>query len=202
MNLKQTYAGYAASPYKAMFTFSSAEDKKLIEKEMIKSNTQSENIISSKIENQDLESYGQNKPFILSATVRSGELLEKAGNKIIVKVGDVIGEQVQMYQEKPRLFPMEIDFPHVLERKINFKIPEGYVVKNPDDLKINHTYQENGQTTMGFVSSYTMEGNVIKVTILEEYRKTNYPLSQYEDFKRVINAAADFNKVSLILERK
>jgi hypothetical protein len=55
---------------------------------------------------------------------------------------------------------------------------------------------------MGFNSSYQLAGNVVKITILEEYRRTYYPLSQFEDFKKVINAAADFNKVALVLEKK
>jgi hypothetical protein len=202
VNIRQIYSGYAASTYKAIFTFSPEDTKKLVTKEMIKFGTNSESVVNSKMENSDFESYHDNKPFILSATVKASELIERAGNKTIVKIGEIIGQQVEMYQEKPRQFPMNIDFAHVLERKINFTIPAGYIVKNLDDLKINHTYQENGQTTMGFNSSYQVVGNVVKITILEEYRRTFYPLSQFEDFKTVINAAADFNKVALVLEKK
>ncbi len=32
---------------------------------------------------------------------------------------------------------------------------------------------------------------------MEDYRKTLYPASQYEDFKKIINAYSDFNKVVL-----
>lgn len=202
INISQIYSGYSASTYKAIFTFSTEENKKLITKEMIKFGTKSENVVSSKMENHDFESYHTNKPFVLSAVVKASELVERAGNKTIIKIGDVIGQQVEMYQEKPRQFPMNIGYPHILERKINFTIPDGYVIKNLDDLKINHTYQEKGQTTMGFTSSYQLEGNLLKITIMEEYRRTYYPLSQFEDFKKVINAAADFNKVALVLEKK
>ena len=202
VSISQIYSGYAASPYKAIFTFSPEENKKQITKEMIKFGTKSENVVTSKMENSDFESYHDNKPFVLSATVKASELVERAGNKTIIKIGDIIGEQVEMYQEKPRQFPMEIDFAHILERKINLTIPEGYRVKNLDDLKISHSYADKGQTTMGFNSSYEVEGNVVKISILEEYRRTNYPLSQFEDFKKVINAAADFNKVALVLEKK
>jgi hypothetical protein len=202
INISQIYSGYAAADYKAIFTFSSNEDRKNITKEMIKFGTQSENVLSSEFKNQEFDSYYQNKPFVLSATVKASELIERGGNKIIVKIGDIIGPQVEMYQEKPRQFPMEISFPHVLERKISFTIPDGYTVKNADDIKINHIYQDKGQITMGFTSSYKLEGNVLKITVLEEYRRTNYPLSQFEDFRKVINAAADFNKVVLMLEKK
>lgn len=201
-DMKQLYNGYSASFYRAAFNFSSAEDQKNMIKELVRFGTNSENIIESGVQNKEFENYSANKPFVLKATVKSTELLERAGNKILVKLGEVIGQQVEMYQEKPRRLPMEIDYPHVLERTIQLHIPEGYAIKNPDDVKINVVYKENGTPTMGFVSDYKLEGNVLKVHILEEYRNTFYPLSQYEDFKRVINAAADFNKVALVLEKK
>ncbi|MBI5371582.1 MAG: DUF3857 and transglutaminase domain-containing protein [Sphingobacteriales bacterium] len=202
VSISQIYSGYSAAAYRAIFNYNSEENIRMITKEMIKFGTNSENVISSKVENKDFESYHQNKPFILSAVVKASELLERAGNKIIVKIGDIIGPQVEMYQEKPRQFPMEIDFPHVLERRIRFTIPEGYILKNPDDIKISHVSEDKGQTSMGFTSSYEIRGNVADIHIIEEYRRTSYPLSQYEEFKKVINAAADFNKVVLVLEKK
>ena len=202
VDIKQSYRGYSAGFYRAVFNFTSGEQQKTYLKEFVKFGTNSENIVSTKIENQDFESFPDNKPFILNATVKASELVEKAGNKVLVKIGDIIGSQVEMYQEKPRQFVMEIQYPHVLERKIELTIPDGYMVKNAQDLIINNVYKENGQVTMGFVSSYKQEGNKLLVNVLEEYRLTLYPLSQYEDFKKIINAAADFNKVVLVLEKK
>ena len=75
-------------------------------------------------------------------------------------------------------------------------------MKNLDDLIIHDTYKENADTTMGFNSSYTIQGNILKIHVMEEYRRTSYPLSQYEDFKKIINASADFNKVVLVLQKK
>jgi hypothetical protein len=37
---------------------------------------------------------------------------------------------------------------------------------------------------------------------MEDYRKTLYPVSQYNDFVKIINTASDFNKVVLVLEKK
>jgi len=75
-------------------------------------------------------------------------------------------------------------------------------VKNLDDLKMNIEYKANGITTMGFVSSYTQNDNIVTVSINETYSQITYPLSAFEDFKKVINASADFNKVVLILDKK
>lgn len=149
-----------------------------------------------------MEYFQDNKPFILDMVVNASELVEKAGNKILVKIGEIIGPQVEMYQEKPRQFPMDVNYPHVLDRTIEFVIPDGYKVKNPDDLKISKVYKDNNEVAMGFESTYTQEGNVIKVHVIEQYRKIQYPLGWYEDFKKIINAAADFNKVTLVLEAK
>lgn len=201
IDLKQIHSGYSSIYYRASFNFGSAEDQTAYIKELVKSNTNSESIISSKLENIEFENYNENKPFILNASVKSSELLEQAGNKLLVKIGDIIGQQVEMYQDKPRQFPMEVTYPHVLERKIEFAIPEGYTVKNLDKLNINTVHTENGETTVGFNSTYKQEGNVLKIHILEEYRKISYPVNQYEQFRSVINAAADFNKVVLVLEK-
>jgi len=55
---------------------------------------------------------------------------------------------------------------------------------------------------MGFTSTYKIEGNTLSISVREEYRLVQYPLSIYEQYKTIINAAADFNKIVLILEKK
>jgi len=90
----------------------------------------------------------------------------------------------------------------VLDRTIKITIPAGYSVKNLNDLNMDISFKKDGVVTMGFVSKYTLNGNVLDVIINETYHGVNYPLEQFEDFKKVINAAADFNKVVLVLEKK
>ena len=202
MNVKHTYGGYAAPNYKAAFVFMPADEQKKFLKELLQFGNNSENVISSSFENKELELDDPYKPFIINAKINSAGLLEKAGGKIILKIGEMIGEQVQMYDEKARQNPVELEFPHSLIRNIEFTIPDGYTIKNLKDLNLNQSYKENEMVTMGFVSGYTQEGNKIKVTVHEDYRNIYYPLEQYDVFKKVINAAADFNKVVLVLEKK
>jgi hypothetical protein len=42
----------------------------------------------------------------------------------------------------------------------------------------------------------------VKVVIDEVYKKVRFPADEFDEFKKVINAAADYNKVVLILEKK
>lgn len=199
---KQILKGYGATSYRPIYTFLPADKQADANKEIIKAIAGNENISNIKVENTPLTDYFDNKPLIISADIKSTQILERAGNRLLLKVGEVIGPQAQMYQEKPRQLPIELPFPHVLDRKIVLHIPAGYTVKNLSDINMNVVHTENGVTTMGFVSSFTQNNDVVTILINETYRQINYPLSQFEEFKNVINASADFNKVVLILEKK
>jgi hypothetical protein len=120
---------------------------------------------------------------------------------VLLKIGEIIGPQVEMYQVKPRQLPIELPYPHVLNRIITLEIPKGYRIKNLTDLNISIEHKDDNEMTMGFVSGYQQSGDVVTINIYETYKKMSYPISQFEDFKKVINASADFNKVVLVLEK-
>ena len=201
IDVKQSYGGYAAPNYRAPFVFLPEDEQDKVLKEMIKFGTNSENILSHSYENKDLDQAEPYKPFVINASVRSNNLIERAGEKIIIKIGEVIGEQTQMYNAKARTTNIDLAYPHALVRTIKVTIPEGYMVKNLADLTFNELYKEKEITTLGFVCSYEQKGNILNITIKEDYRNATYPLQQFETFKKVINAAADFNKVVLILDK-
>jgi hypothetical protein len=200
---KQIFRGYGASGYRPIYVFLPKERQEAATKELIKSVVNSSEITNTEVLNAKLMDGGVvNKPLVISGEVKSTDLLENAGSKILFKIGDVIGPQVQMYQEKPRKLPVEIEYPHELNRKIIFHLPEGYFVENMKDLDFNVSYKEDGEETMRFVTAYTQKGNDIELNIYENYRRAYYPLSQFEDFKKVINSSADFNKITLVLKKK
>ena len=202
VDMKQLYGGYTGQFYKASYTFSDAEEKRLFVKGMAKFGTNSENIVSSEVLNSELDNSFQNTPFIFHVKVKATELLERAGNKkVLIKVGEIIGPQVEMYQEKPRQLPVKIEYPHFENRKITFIIPDGYSIKNMDDLKMKNEYNENGEVTMGFSSDYELKGNTLTINITEEYKRTVYPVSIFNEFRKIINTSADFNKKVLVLEK-
>jgi hypothetical protein len=202
VDMKQSYGGYSASYYRASLSLGDAEQQRQILKSIVRFGTNSENIVSSKIDNADFESYSKNAPFTVNATVKASELVENAGNKILLKIGVIIGPQVEMYQEKTRQFPIQIPFPHTLERFITLQLPDGYTAKNLNDLNFHNEYQDQAGVTMGFTSDYKVEGNTIKVHIMEQYRRIFLPVADYDNFRKVINSSADFNKVVLVLEKK
>jgi hypothetical protein len=62
--------------------------------------------------------------------------------------------------------------------------------------------EENGDRIINFKSDYTLEDNLVTVIIDEYYKKNTFPPSEYENYRKVINAAADFNKLILFIESK
>jgi hypothetical protein len=202
IDARQIFSGYPALGIRDAFNFSNDEQKRLIVKELAKSVSSSENIVFSEILNKELENENANTPMVLHVKTKSGELIERAGNKLLLKIGLAIGPQVEMYQEKPREEAIDLDYGHIEERKLDFVIPAGYTISNANDLKIEQTYSENGELTMGFVSTYEIKGNILSVHIMEQYRKTFYPITQFDQFRKIINASSDFNKVVLVLEKK
>jgi hypothetical protein len=67
---------------------------------------------------------------------------------------------------------------------------------------MNFAVVQDGKEVIAFKSTYTYENNILKISNVEYYNVMNLPLEQYEAFKNVVNAAADFNKIVLVLEKK
>ena len=145
---------------------------------------------------------GPAENFTIKVDFTSRHFIETAGPRILFKAGELIGPQVEMYRDEHRMTEVENDFNRGYDREIRIRIPDGYRVRNPDDAKINVTYRDGDKEPYLFVSDYTMEGNDMVIKIKEYYKEIFAPVSRYDDFRRVINAAADFNKVILVLEKK
>lgn len=139
---------------------------------------------------------------LITGTLKSDELIEKAGNKYLLKIGEIIGPQNELYQEKKRNTEISLDYPNEYVRKIKFEIPKGYKVPNLKDLNKNIVFKDGNENSMGFTSSYKLEGRIVTIDVEEYYKKLNYPIEVFEQFRKVINAAADFNKITLVLEKE
>jgi len=162
-----------------------------------------ENIIKYSMANEAFDNYYDNKPFQVIATVKAPQLVEKAGNKYILKIGDVIGRQTELYQDLERKQPLDLDYPHYLNRTITVTIPDGYKILNPETINIHAEFKDaDGKVTSGFSSDYKLEGNKLTVNIVEFYSQLHMQVSDYEAFRKVINASADFNKVNLLLAKQ
>ena len=57
----------------------------------------------------------------------------------------------------------------------------------------------NPQSIRRPLRPFAQEGNVVKLRVEEYYRACRIPLEHFEGYRTVVNAAADFNKLALVL---
>lgn len=139
--------------------------------------------------------------FIIFSDLTTASLIEMAGNKLLLNFGEIIGPQVELYSEEGKERSAESEFNRWYYRRLVFKVPDGYKILNPDVTDMTISGQSDGETVFGFVSTHTYSGNTYAVDIDEFYRKIYIEPSEFNGFRDVINAAANFNKVVLILEK-
>jgi hypothetical protein len=201
VKMKQDFIGYSAFYTQGSIPYLNDEEKAAF----IKGNAQimgEATVVKSTTITGDKPEDILVKPLIIESEVETPQLIENAGAKFIFKVGDLIGPQVEMYQEKERQTDAEIYYTHSYTRTIVINIPTGYQITNLDNININKKFDANGKTISSFVSKYTLKGNVLTIVAYEDYQELVYSKSKFEDYRQVINAAADFNKIALIFEKK
>jgi hypothetical protein len=201
INVTKKMSGYNAVYFQPYYLKLDAETKEKLHDDLMDFISKDAEVTNVQVENTDPNKSLVENPFIIKGDIKLSSLIEKAGSKYFFKLGDVIGRQSELYSDKKRVNVIENSYNRVYIRQIKVKIPQGYVFKNLDDININVAYEEDGQKTMGFISTYKIEGDMLIVDINEYYNKIEFPVSMYENFRKVINAAADFNKIILILDK-
>ena len=204
INYNREMYGYSEEGIKALYYVSNEENRKKFIEDFIKGMATDAKVTKYMVGNTNLTDLTEvNAPLTIQAKITAAHYLEPAGNnKYLFKVGELIGQQTQMYQEKPRQNIVDIPFAHSYHRTITISIPEGYTAKGLDKLILNLEFlNENQQKSYGFISSYTLENNKIIIKCNEYYNDLTYPKTVFNSFKKVINAAADFNKIAILFEK-
>lgn len=196
---KESYGVYA-KVYQPIFSFLDAEASRELRKEMVKWTGGDLEIVNNEFANEGIENLGV-KPLVHKYSVTTEDFLTSAGTRVLFEIGKLIGPQAELYMETERTLPVDAGYKHMYERSIRFTIPAGYQIKNLDDLNLNVVPDVEGKRPIGFVSKYTVEGNTVVVTIDEYYDEVFFSAVDYDKYRAVINAAADFNKIVLVLEK-
>lgn len=198
---KINFGGYSALNFQPLKDFASVDEYKNILKSVAENYTVETEYKTLNAENEGTENIGK-KPFQLEVTFDGKEMIQKAGENYLFSVGQTIGRQLELYQENKRALPVEIDYPHSYLRKIKIILPEGSIVKNLEKFTMNHQMTIDNKIEAAFTSSFSKNGNEITVENIEYYHIVNYPLERFDEYKSIINAAADFNKIVIIVSKK
>jgi len=195
-----SFGGYSALNFQPIKDFVPADQYQTIMKSIADNYTLDTEYTSLKTENDGVDNIGK-KPFLMKVVFEGKELIQNAGGNYLFSVGKLIGSQMELYQENKRTLPVEIDHPHAYVRTIKIILPKGVTAKNLEKFNMDFKTQINNKTEAGWVSNYSEKNGVITVTNKEYYNAVNYPLDKFNEYKDVINAAADFNKIVIMLSK-
>lgn len=154
------------------------------------------------IKNFDISHNTYNTPLEITSTISTSDLIEEKEGLTYLKIGKVIGLQSNLFDEKERINPIEINFPNSYDYNIKVNIPRGYKIVDFSELNKSKEYiSVDGNSTAKFLSKATVNGNVLNINIKEYYKELRYSKKRYQEFREVINAAAKFYESSVQIEK-
>ena len=202
VDLKRSFKGYSGVYLKYYYPRVDEETRSTIVSDIIKYQAEDAEVLSSGVLSEDFELVKKDDPFTVECQFKTRSYIENADDIILFNVGKSIGAQTEMYQETERVMPVVNQYNRGYFRQIIVDLPKGYTVENPDDLIIDKSaVGDNGEVVYLFKSSYELVGSELKISIDEYYNQILFPADRYVEFQEVINAAADWNKVVLVLSK-
>lgn len=201
IDMEKSMSGYYAMYIQPFMNLINQENRDELVESFAKSMNEDIEVSKKEIVNDDPKLFGV-KPLKFVINAKSDAFIEKAGNRYLFNVGALIGKQIEMYQEKERVLPLENEFTRSYYRTIDIEIPEGYEIVNLDDIIIENSYNDGNKEVFSFKSGYEIDGNLLKIFADEHYRENIVDTEYFQEYRKVINSAADFNKITLVMKPK
>ncbi len=196
-----SFRGYAAGPFLGNLEALDKDRQQELVLGLVDLSDKPEHLREFSFANTGAGNFATGKALEINAVTEAPALLEKAGPQYLLKVGSLIGKQTQLYSETKRRLPVDLDYLHELHRTLRINLPAGYRVSGIESLKMNVVAGSAVAPDAQFRSDYKLEGSVLTVTITERYNKLHFPVAAYESYRKVVNAAADFNKAIVVLKK-
>jgi hypothetical protein len=198
VELENRLSGYFASGLQSYYAFLNEEERTKLHEGLLGYLTNNSTSSSVTVENGDGRSQGV-KPLVLHAKLSTAKFSGTAGEKRLFNIGELIGPQSEMYATEKRTLPISEEFCRRFRRDLTVVIPDGWTLLNGTDLAMDKHFDLDGERILNFISTWHMEGNTLMVHIDENYRRCQLPVAQAEAYRETVNAAADWNKLKLVL---
>lgn len=200
IQVERGYNGYEGQTIKSVAQRVNSEQKTELLKNLLEFIGPNEDFTDMAFTEENLD-YDTWADYIrVKGSFTSKNFIEQAGDIILFKVGDLIGGQSELYQETERQNLIENAYNRGYLRTIEVEIPEGYTIQNPQDIDLDETASDNGRIVYLFKSTHEIKGNKLIISIDEYYDQIFFPVDRFEEFRKVINAAADWNKIVLVMQ--
>jgi len=153
-------------------------------------------LVSYKVINDGLSA--EKPAFEYSEIFTMDNFVKKAGNNFIFDIGKLMGSYKRL-DEKENNRTLDVFMPSA--RKLIYEcsvtIPDGYTAKGIEELN-----KKTETDIAAFQTTAKLEGNTVTLTITRSYTNNFEPAANWPKLASVINAAADFTSLKLLLEKK
>jgi hypothetical protein len=202
IHIKTDISGYYAQYLQPIYQYLNSEQQKESlegQLEYIDPEGEFTNVVSS---NDRSYHFGQ-KAMTIEGDLETNSFTEAVGPNVLFRIGMLIGPQMEMYQEEveKRSINVESEYARQYNRVLTIILPEGYELTNEETLKMDFQYSDEDGHSMAFISNYEVKDGKLIVTIEEHYKNQTYPKELFGEYKRIVNAAADFNKATIVLKK-
>jgi hypothetical protein len=196
--------GHGIDSRKLIYTLNDKDKANEFTEESVRDDKKEGDFKIIEVNHYDLNKYSEYvQPIEMKYQWTTEEFSESVGNNILFKYGLLIGRQVELYKEKERKYPIDNYFPHDHKVILEINIPEGYKAKGFEGKNKHLEYKDSsGNELFGIDIQVNEKDGKIILEIFEYYARSVYPPSEFEHFREVINAAADVNAYTLLLEKK
>lgn len=142
----------------------------------------------------------ENKSFEYRITGSAEGLITRAGNDILVNIGNLVGASnyTKVDRDKPRDIDIYTSGPYNLRYTLSFKVPDGYTV-DPASLE---QLQKNSANLCGSYfaqSAYDEQNNTVNIITNFRNNRRIYPHTMWNEFLDIRDAAIEFADATLAL---
>lgn len=135
-----------------------------------------------------------------SMTCTVDGLVKRAGNNLLLSIGNLIGKQTIVKPEhRDRKHDIFREAPMQYRYEFSIDIPQGYSA----DIASVEALNNNTTNKCGmFYSQAVVESNKVIVKIVERYNRFYEPLANWQEFLAIVDAASAFSSKSLVLKKQ
>jgi hypothetical protein len=121
---------------------------------------------------------------------------------VVIDVGRIITSQIALLEkDRERKLDVIVDFQKQYYYDITIEIPEGYDVKNIDNL--NYNIETEGGKFLATAKVVEEGGKkVLKVTSVKSYTNKYLPKEKWNEMERFLDAAYEFSQQKVVLVKQ
>ena len=135
------------------------------------------------------------KPIRINYDFTYSDYVEQIGDRLFFQPLLHCDLDENRYNEKERMYPVDLEHPYVEKFIINFNIPEGYKVESlPESKKV---LMEDNLGSLTFKSS--LQDEKIQISLDINIRESLIPPEYYESLKGLFNEYANVSKTKIVL---